>query len=60
VIDRLQLDIRDATMLAIHLRDINAAVVEAWEQVFVDTPEVLVSQGDIFEHTADAIVARAP
>jgi O-acetyl-ADP-ribose deacetylase (regulator of RNase III) len=46
-------------MLTIHLRDINTAVVEAWEQAFADAPEVLVSHGDIFEHTADAIVSPA-
>jgi O-acetyl-ADP-ribose deacetylase (regulator of RNase III) len=46
-------------MLAIHLRDINMAVVEAWEKAFADAPDVLVSQGDIFEHTADAIVSPA-
>jgi O-acetyl-ADP-ribose deacetylase (regulator of RNase III) len=46
-------------MLAIHLRDINAAVVEAWEQAFLDAPDVLISQGDIFEHTADAIISPA-
>jgi hypothetical protein len=46
-------------MLAIHLRNINAAVVEAWEQAFLDAPDVLISQGDIFENTADAIISPA-
>jgi O-acetyl-ADP-ribose deacetylase (regulator of RNase III) len=48
-----------ATMLAIHLRDIDNRVVDAWEQAFADVPEVLVSQGDIFEHAADAVVSPA-
>jgi O-acetyl-ADP-ribose deacetylase (regulator of RNase III) len=34
-------------------------VVDAWEHAFADVPEVLVSQGDIFEHTADAVVSPA-
>jgi O-acetyl-ADP-ribose deacetylase (regulator of RNase III) len=46
-------------MFTIHLRDINTAVVEAWERAFADAPEVLVSHGDIFEHTADAIASPA-
>lgn len=46
-------------MLAIHLRDINAGVVEAWELAFADLPEVRVSRDDIFEHKADAIVSPA-
>jgi O-acetyl-ADP-ribose deacetylase (regulator of RNase III) len=48
-----------ATMLAIHLRDVDKKVVEAWERAFADVPNVLVSQGDIFEHAADAIVSPA-
>ena len=46
-------------MLAVHLRDINAGIVKAWEQAFADVPEVHVSRGDIFEHRADAIVSPA-
>jgi O-acetyl-ADP-ribose deacetylase (regulator of RNase III) len=46
-------------MLAVHLRDINAGIVKAWEQAFADVPEVHVSRGDIFEHKADAIVSPA-
>jgi O-acetyl-ADP-ribose deacetylase (regulator of RNase III) len=46
-------------MLRVHLRDINAGVVKAWEQAFADAPEVRVSRGDIFEHHADAIVSPA-
>jgi len=45
--------------LTVHLRDLNAGVVKAWEGAFGDTPEVLVSRGDIFEHKADAIVSPA-
>jgi O-acetyl-ADP-ribose deacetylase (regulator of RNase III) len=46
-------------MLTIHLREIDAGVVHAWEQAFVDVPEVVVSRGDIFQHKADAIVSPA-
>src|SRR5262245_7624126 len=46
-------------MLAVHLRDINAGIVKAWEQAFADLPAVHVSRGDIFEHRADAIVSPA-
>jgi len=46
-------------MLTIHLRDINAGIVKAWEQAFAELPEVHVSRGDIFEHKADAIVSPA-
>jgi O-acetyl-ADP-ribose deacetylase (regulator of RNase III) len=46
-------------MLTVHLRDINAGIVKAWEQAFADVPDVRVSRGDIFEHKADAIVSPA-
>jgi O-acetyl-ADP-ribose deacetylase (regulator of RNase III) len=46
-------------MLTVQLRDINAGIVEAWEQAFGDIPEVLVSHGDIFVQKADAIVSPA-
>lgn len=46
-------------MLAIHLRDINAAVMSACETTFADAPEVQVSCGDIFEQRADAIISPA-
>jgi O-acetyl-ADP-ribose deacetylase (regulator of RNase III) len=46
-------------MLAVHLRDINAGIVKAWEQAFADVPEVNVSRGDIFELRTDAIVSPA-
>jgi O-acetyl-ADP-ribose deacetylase (regulator of RNase III) len=45
--------------LKVHLRDINAGVVKAWEGAFGDVPEVLVSSGDIFEHKADAVLSPA-
>jgi O-acetyl-ADP-ribose deacetylase (regulator of RNase III) len=41
------------------LRDINLAVVSAWRQVFANYPDVAISQGDIFEEPADAIVSPA-
>jgi hypothetical protein len=53
------IQIRIFPMLAVHLRDINAGIVKAWEQAFADVPEVHVSRGDIFEHKADAIVSPA-
>jgi O-acetyl-ADP-ribose deacetylase (regulator of RNase III) len=46
-------------MTTVHLRDINTEVVCAWESAFADVPEVTISCGDIFEHTADAIVSPA-
>lgn len=46
-------------MLTVHLRDINAGVVKAWERAFADVPGVTVSRGDIFEQAADAIVSPA-
>lgn len=46
-------------MFKIHLRDINADVVEAWRAAFSDTGGVEVSLGDIFEHEADAILSPA-
>jgi O-acetyl-ADP-ribose deacetylase (regulator of RNase III) len=46
-------------MLAVHLRDINAGIVKAWEQAFADVPEVKVSRGDVFELKTDAIVSPA-
>ncbi|MBR1272093.1 macro domain-containing protein [Bradyrhizobium sp. AUGA SZCCT0222] len=46
-------------MLTVHLRDINAGVVKAWERAFKGVPGVSVSRGDIFEHDADAIVSPA-
>jgi O-acetyl-ADP-ribose deacetylase (regulator of RNase III) len=41
------------------LRDKNPAVVEAWRTEFADAPDVAISQGDIFDLTADAIVSPA-
>lgn len=46
-------------MLKVHLRDINAGVVRAWEQAFTTVPGVTVSRGDIFEQKTDAIVSPA-
>lgn len=41
------------------LRDINRAVVEAWREQFAGHADVVVSQGDIFDEPADAIVSPA-
>jgi O-acetyl-ADP-ribose deacetylase (regulator of RNase III) len=46
-------------MLTIHLRDINAALVAAWERAFADAPDVIVTHGDLLEHAADAVVSPA-
>jgi len=45
--------------LVFELRDIDADVVRAWEKYFVGIANVRVSQGDIFEVPADAIVSPA-
>lgn len=42
----------------IHLRDIHPGMVLAWRRHFQGT-DVTISQGDIFEHTADALVSPA-
>jgi O-acetyl-ADP-ribose deacetylase (regulator of RNase III) len=41
------------------LRDRNAAVVDAWREQFAHAQDVEVSQGDIFDLVADAIVSPA-
>jgi O-acetyl-ADP-ribose deacetylase (regulator of RNase III) len=46
-------------MLKVHLRDINTGVVKAWQDTFANVPDVVVSCGDIFAHSADAIVSPA-
>lgn len=48
----------------IHLRDKNPVIVEAWKLIFRDTPDVEISQGDIFGYgdrpiRADAIISPA-
>jgi O-acetyl-ADP-ribose deacetylase (regulator of RNase III) len=45
--------------LQIHLRAINLRAIEAWRKSFRSTPQVSISQGDIFGVTADAIVSPA-
>jgi len=46
-------------MLSLHLRDLNADIVAAWREAFADLGNVEVSQGDILELEADAIVSPA-
>lgn len=46
-------------MFSIHLRDINAEIVEAWRAAFADVADVEVSLGDIFTPEADAILSPA-
>lgn len=45
--------------LRLLLRDIKTDLVEAWEEAFGAVPEVEISEGDIFQRTADAIVSPA-
>lgn len=45
--------------LTLHLRDINPAVVAAWQSAFADAHDVNVSCGGIFDLQADAIVSPA-
>jgi len=46
-------------MLSIHLRDIAEDVTTAWGSTFSNLPDVKISCGDIFQHSADAIVSPA-
>jgi len=46
-------------VFSIHLRDINAEIVEAWRAAFADVADVEVSLGDIFTPEADAILSPA-
>jgi O-acetyl-ADP-ribose deacetylase (regulator of RNase III) len=46
-------------MLSLHLRDLSGDVVTAWRTVFSGTSNVEVTQGNILELTADAIVSPA-
>jgi len=41
------------------LRDINAEMVQAWQKYFLGIPNVRISQGEIFDSSADAIVSPA-
>jgi O-acetyl-ADP-ribose deacetylase (regulator of RNase III) len=45
--------------LVFELRDIDGDVVRAWEKYFKGIANVRISQGDIFERPADAIVSPA-
>jgi len=47
------------TELQILLRDMDEAMVAAWEVAFAGCPQVEVSHGDIFARQADAIVSPA-
>jgi O-acetyl-ADP-ribose deacetylase (regulator of RNase III) len=54
-------DLRANTMtdIVFQLRDIDSGVVEAWKRYFKGVDDVLVSQGDIFDLEADAIISPA-
>jgi O-acetyl-ADP-ribose deacetylase (regulator of RNase III) len=45
--------------MKLHLRDRNAAVVDAWRRQFSGLDNVEVTQGDIFDVNADAVVSPA-
>lgn len=45
--------------IQIHLRDINPAIVDAWREFFDGLEGIEVSQGEIFDVSADAIVSPA-
>lgn len=45
--------------VTLQLRDRNSALVQAWQRNFSDVEQVTVSQGDIFDVKADAIVSPA-
>jgi O-acetyl-ADP-ribose deacetylase (regulator of RNase III) len=45
--------------IVFELRDIDVDVVRAWEKYFKGVVNVRISQGDIFEKSADAIVSPA-
>ncbi len=49
----------DDLPFALHLRDLDPALVSAWQSAFADAPEVEVSGGEIFDATADAVVSPA-
>jgi len=43
----------------LHLCDVNPDVIDAWQYAFLNVPNISISIGDIFTHTADAIVSPA-
>jgi len=45
--------------LHVHLRDLKPDLVNAWQRHFNGVPNVSISQGDILERAADAIVSPA-
>ena len=45
--------------IVFELRDIDPDVVSAWQKYFKGIPNVRISQGEIFESSADAIVSPA-
>jgi len=47
-------------VLEIHLRDLNASLVAAWEEAFADVPGVSISQGDIFSTQPRLLPNNAP
>jgi O-acetyl-ADP-ribose deacetylase (regulator of RNase III) len=46
-------------MHTLHLRDRSGDLVMAWQQAFSGLAQVQASQGDIFDHPADAVVSPA-
>lgn len=45
--------------MKLYLRDLDAALVEAWSTAFAGEEDVVVGQGDIFETSADVLVSPA-
>src|ERR1700746_3712803 len=45
--------------ITFELRDIDAEMVQAWQKYFTGIPNVRMSQGEIFDSSADAIVSPA-
>ena len=47
-------------VLEIHLRDLSASLVAAWEEAFATVPGVSISQGDIFSTQPGPLPSNAP
>lgn len=49
-----------AIELEIHLRDLSAELIAAWEDAFASVPGILISQGDIFSTQPGPLPNNAP
>ena len=43
----------------LNLIDTNSEIIDAWQKVFADVPQITVRHGSIFDHPADALVSPA-